>query len=182
MWRRIVISAVILVLILVFVAGIGHFGLGWWQPSHSTISETAAACDSASEPTTLEDVLVIAHQALDEIDRNIHDYSAVIVKQERISGKVIATVMFAKIREKPFIVYLNFLDRSDNNAVKGREVSYFQGRNNDQLMCHTPGFQDSTVGTLSLPPKGILAMLGEHYPITEIGLANLCRQLIQRGE
>ena len=25
-------------------------------------------------------------------------------------------------------------------------------------------------------------MQGEHYPITEIGLANLCRQLIQRGE
>ena len=25
-------------------------------------------------------------------------------------------------------------------------------------------------------------MRGEHHPITEIGLANLCRQLIQRGE
>ena len=25
-------------------------------------------------------------------------------------------------------------------------------------------------------------MQGEHYPITEIGLANLCRQLIKRGE
>ena len=45
-----------------------------------------------------------------------------------------------------------------------------------------PGIQDATVGTLPLAPKGLLAMQGEHYPITEIGLANLCRQLIKRGE
>ena len=35
---------------------------------------------------------------------------------------------------------------------------------------------------MSLAPSSFLAMQGEHYPITEIGLANLCRQLIKRGE
>ena len=59
---------------------------------------------------------------------------------------------------------------------------YVEGRNKDFLLVHTPGLQDATVGTMSLDPKGLLTMHGEHHPITEIGLANLCRQLIQRGE
>ena len=182
MRQRIVISAVVIVLILSLVAGVGHFGLGWWQPEHATITESGKGYDSPSEPATLPEVLVTAHQALDEIEHNVDDYCGVIVKKERVGTSLITTVMFAKIREKPFSVYLNFLDRSDNQAAKGREVIFAQGQNNDKLMVHTPGIQDATVGTLSLDPKGFLATQGERYPITEIGLANLCRQLIKRGE
>ena len=113
MRRWIVIFSVIIVF-LALLAGVGYFGLGWWQPSHATISETAGGYDAASEPTTLEEALAIAHQALDEIEHNVRDYSAVIVKQERIGKQLVETVMFAKIREKPFSVYLYFLDRSDD--------------------------------------------------------------------
>jgi hypothetical protein len=180
MRQRIVISAVIIVLALLFAGA--YFGLGWWRPPHATIRETAGGYDAESGSATLEEVLVTAHQALDEIERTVRDYSATIVKQERIGSQLVQTVMFAKIREKPFSVYLNFLDRSDDKGVKGREVIYVQGRNGDKLLVHTPGLQDAIVGKLSLPPNGILTMRGERYPITEIGLANLCRQLIQRGE
>ena len=45
---------------------------------------------------------------------------------------------------------------------------YVQGRNGDKLLVHTPGFQDATVGTLSLDPKGWPAMNNERYPITEL--------------
>ena len=180
MRQRIVISAVIIVLALL-VAG-AYFGLGWWHPPHATIRETAGGYDAESDSATLEDALLTAHQALDEIERSVRDYSATIVKQERIGKQLVETVMFAKIRGKPFSVYLNILDRSDDKGVKGREVIYVQGRNDDKLIVHTPGLQDATVGKLSLAPNGILGMHGEHYPITEIGLANLCRQLIKRGE
>ena len=84
MRRWIVISSVIIVLAL--VAGGGYFGLGWWQPSHATIRETAGGYDAESEPATLQEVLAIARQALDEIEHKVHDYSAVIVKQERIGN------------------------------------------------------------------------------------------------
>ncbi|MGO9111232.1 MAG: DUF1571 domain-containing protein [Thermoguttaceae bacterium] len=180
MRRWIVISAVIIVLAL--LAGGGYFGLGWWHPPHATIRQTAGGYDAERAPATLEHVLVTAHQALDEIERDVHDYSTVIVKQERIGNQLIQTVMFAKIREKPFSVYLNFLDRSDNKGAKGREVIYVQGQNDDKLIVHTPGWQDTTLGKLSLDPSGLLGMHGERYPITEIGLSNLCRQLIKRGE
>ena len=117
MRRWIVIFPVIIVLAL--VAGGGYFGLGWWQPSHATISETAGGYDSASKPATLQEVMAIAHQALDEIEHNVRDYSAVIVKKERIGKQLVKTVMFAKIREEPFSVYLHFLARS----VDGKDDS-----------------------------------------------------------
>ena len=47
---------------------------------------------------------------------------------------------------------------------------------------HTPGLIAGRLGTISLDPTGWLAMNGERHPITDLGLANLCRQLIQRGE
>ena len=95
--------------------------------------------------------------------------------------------MFAKIREGPFSVYLNFLARSvdgkdDTASIKGREVIYLQGKNDGKLLCYTPGFLSGRLGWVPLDPKGYLATNGEHYSIIDIGLANLCRQLIQRGE
>ena len=117
-------------------------------------------------------------RALDEIDRKIKDYSAVLVKQERIGDSLVEKKMRIKLRQKPFSVYLYFLEASNEN-IKGREVIYAEGRNDNWLLVHTPGLLDITV---PLPPAGLLATHGEHYPITEIGIANLCRQLIKRGE
>ena len=174
----IVILAVVVVLAL--VAGVGHFGLGWWRPLHATTSETAGGYDSDSKPATLSEALAVARQSLDEIERNVRDYSAVIVQEEQIGTQLIKTVMFAKVREEPFSVYLYFLDRSDKTALK-REVVYVQGRNKDNLIVHTPGVLDM-FGKMTMAPNSLLATQGEHYPITEIGLANLCRQLIKRGE
>ncbi len=170
-----------MVILTALLAVIGYFGLGWWHPSHATTKQTSGGFNVESQPATLKGVLAVAHHALDEIDKDIHDYSAVIVKQERFGRKTVETVMFAKVREKPFSVYLHFLDRSDQD-IKGREVIYVQGQNGGDLQVHTPGLLGATLGPLKLNPKGVLAMMGEHHPITEIGLANLCRQLIQRGE
>ena len=104
------------------------------------LAKRQAGTTPTSEPATLQEVLATAHQSLDEIEHNVHDYSAVIIKKERIgTRRLVKTVMFAKIREKPFSVYLNFLDRSDKKGLKGREVIYVQGRNDDKLIVHTPG-------------------------------------------
>jgi hypothetical protein len=177
---RWLILTVAVVIILALLSGGAYFGLGWWHPPHATIGETTAGRDAASESATLEDALSIAHQALDEIEHKVWDYSAVIVKKERIGKDPKETVMFAKIREKPFSVYLYFLDRSDNKNIKGREVIFVQCQNDDNLLVHTP--LSILSRTLSLDPKRWPATMDEHYPITEIGLANLCRQLIKRGE
>ena len=178
--RWIVILATVVVLAL--LAGIGRFWLGWGRPSYTKLRQTAGGYASQSEPATLEEALAAAHRALGEIEHDIRDYSAIIIKKERSGDKSTETVMFAKVREKPFSVYLYFFARRDDPSVKGREVIYVQGRNDGRLLVHTPGFIAGRLGTVSLNPTGFLAMNGERHPITEIGLANLCRQLIQRGE
>ena len=103
MRRRIVILSVIFVPLLL-VAGIGYFGLGWWQPSQATIIETAAG--TPGKPATLRrgslpEAMVTAQSGAGQIERKVRDYSAVIVKKERIGKQLVETEMFAKIREKP---------------------------------------------------------------------------------
>jgi hypothetical protein len=184
MRRRIVISAVIISLILALFAAFaafGYFRFGWWQPPHDVFVQTQSGFHASSEPTTLPAVLALAHDALGQFGREIHDYSGVIVKTERDGAQLTSTVMFVKIREKPFSAYLYFLDRSNDKSVIGREVIYVDGQNGGNLLVHRPGLLTGGM-TLSLPPKGLLAMLGERHSIMEIGLANLCRQLIERGE
>ena len=175
-------AVIAMIVVLALLAEIGNVRFGWWQWSHATIGEKPGGYGAAAEPATLPDALATAHRALDEIEHNVRDYSAVIVKRERSGDRIAETVMFAKIREKPFSVYLYFFARRNDASVKGREVLYVEGRNDGRLLVHTPGFIAGRLGTLALDPKGWIVMSGERHPITDIGLAGLCRQLIQRGE
>jgi hypothetical protein len=116
----------------------------------------------------------------------IKDYSAVMVKQERINGKLNEMeFIHAKIRHEPFSVYLRFLAPK---TVRDREVIYVAGQNNGNLIAHESpnrgliGILAQKVGPTSLDPKSTLAMIGNRYPITEIGLLNLTKRLIEVGE
>jgi len=120
-----------------------------------------------------------AYEGVENIEK-IQDYSATVVKRERISGKVGETeYMFVKVRHNPFSVYLYFLGPP---ALKGREVIYVDGKNNGKMWAHTTGMQDTIVGTVSLPPDGMLAMRGQRYPLTELGILNLIRRLVEVAE
>ena len=111
---------------------------------------------------------------------NVRDYSAVMVKRERFDGKISDyEYMFLKVRHRPLSVYIYFLDPP---ASKGQEVIYIQGQNNGKMWAHTTGLRHKIVGTVSLDPNGPIAMRGNHYPITEIGIHNLVDRLIQVGE
>jgi hypothetical protein len=116
-----------------------------------------------------------------EIDnlRAITDYSATIVKRERIDGDLVGPhYIYAKVRHEPYSVYLNFVSPAE---LKGQEALYIEGRNNGNLWAHGVGIK-ALVGTLSLPPTGRLAMQGNRYPITETGILNLAEKLIEVGE
>lgn len=119
-----------------------------------------------------------AHSGVGAIEK-LHDYSATLVKRERVNGKVgEPEYMFVKIRHKPFSVYIYFLAPK---AFKGREVIYVEGRNNGKLLAHATGLQ-RRLGTLELAPDGFIAMRGNRYPLTEIGILNMVRRLVEVGE
>jgi hypothetical protein len=128
----------------------------------------------------LEPALKIAQKGLDSIKANIKDYSATMVKRERIDGVLGEhEYMFCKVRHEPFSVYLSFLAPE---AVKGQEVIYVAGQNDDNILAHAGSGVRAMVGMVSLKPSSMLAMQGNRYPITELGVENLTRRLVEVAE
>ena len=130
-------------------------------------------------------VLEPAIHGFRHIKKEIKDYSALLIKRERIRGKLSSyQYMELKVRHRqeadgkvtvPFSVYLRFL-RPKRYA--GREVIYVEGKYHNNLIAKRGGRRNSHL-TLQLAPDGPLAMEGNRYPVTEVGFLNLARRLIE---
>ena len=122
----------------------------------------------------------IAKAALERIDRDLTDYSATLVKRERIGDSLgEREFIFTKIRQQPFSVYMYFLGPE---ALKAQECLYVANQNDGNLLGHAGSGLRARFGTVSLKPDGMLAMQGQRYPVTEVGIRNLTRRLIEVGE
>ena len=160
---------------------------GGWLNRDVTAQDVTVRRVPATAEHPLDPALRIARRCLRYIETDIADYSAVIVKRERVSGKLTDhQFLFAKIRNRkvdgdrvkvPFGVYLRFLKPK---SVAGREVIWVEGENDGQLFAHEGGFFNLL--RVKLDPDGFMAMVGQRYPITKIGFENLVSELIQRGE
>lgn len=152
-------------------------------PRNTNLSATR---ESAKHP--LDVALDIARAALESSRANINDYTALLIKREQTDGTLGQhEYMSLKVRNRktvngqvtqPFSVYLGFLKPSD---VKGRECLYVEGKNGGNLTAHEGGFKGRFLPTVDIAPTGMLAMRGQRYPITDVGLENLLVKLIERG-
>lgn len=140
-------------------------------------------------PHPLDAPLRMAEQALKQSRAQIKDYTAILVKRDRVNGRLgNEEFMQLKIRNEklapggkvatPFSVYMKYLKPS---SLKGREVIYIKGQNNGKLIAHEGGLKGRFTPSLFLDPNGALAMMGQRYPITDIGIERLCQKLIARG-
>jgi hypothetical protein len=128
----------------------------------------------------LQPALELAQKGLAGLRSKISDYSCTVVKRERIDGKLNPhEYMFAKIRHEPFSVYLYFLAP---DTVKGQEVIFVDGKNDGNMLAHAGSGVRAMVGTVSLKPQSTLAMQGNRYAVTEIGVENLARRLVEVAE
>ncbi len=153
------------------------------------ISKNETARQNVVGNHPLDPALQMAYASLRHIRATIRDYTAIVVKREQIGG-VIGEYEYlgAKIRNRqvvngqtkvPFSVYLTFLMPA---AVKGREVIFVEGKNNGNLVAHEGGMRGRFLPTVTLDPNGMMAMRGQRYPITEMGIENLVVKLIEKGE
>lgn len=127
----------------------------------------------------LAPVMKLANDSFGEMKANIKDYSATLIKRERIGDKLNEQeFMFVKIRQEPFSVYTYFLGPEKK---KGQEAIYVASRNGGNIVGHGVGIE-RVAGTVRLAPTSMLAMRGNKYPITEIGLFNLTEKLIDIGQ
>jgi hypothetical protein len=163
--------------------------------------EPQRARDNLSEPVLrvaskaptpkqpLDPALDIARNGLQNIRTTVNDYTCTLVKRERVDGKLLDyEYMFVKVRNRkvvnnnvvaPFSVYMYFLKPTE---MKGREVMFVEGRNEDKLVAHEGGTAGKYLPTVWIKPTGVIAMRNQRYPITDLGIENLVLKLIERGE
>ncbi len=151
--------------------------------AHSTI--VTADESSAEHPLAL--AIAEATDCLQYVRENIKDYSCLAIRRERINGRLHGFEYFtAKVRrqqtadgvESPFALYLKFLSPE---SVKDREVLYVQGQNRDKMFVHNGGKRLAHIRT-RLDPTSQMAMRDNRYPVTEFGVENLLKRLIEVAE
>ncbi|HTM55684.1 MAG TPA: DUF1571 domain-containing protein [Pirellulales bacterium] len=124
--------------------------------------------------------LQIAYAALNNIRTNIRDYSCTMTKRERIDGKLNdMEFLHLRVRHEPFSVYMYFLGPE---RLRGQEAMYVANKNAGNLLGHAGSGVRKLAGTVQLAPTGVMAMAGQRYPITEIGMLNLTKRLIEVAE
>ncbi|MBI2903339.1 MAG: DUF1571 domain-containing protein [Candidatus Methylomirabilis oxyfera] len=97
----------------------------------------------------------------------INDYTATFRKQERVDGKLLPEETILLKFQKPLKVYMKWIE----DPSKGTEALYVDGSNGNKLLVHRGGLLG--ILTLSLDPKGSLALTKNRHPITEVGLGFL---------
>ncbi|QDT11715.1 DUF1571 domain-containing protein [Planctomycetes bacterium K23_9] len=162
---------------------------GLSEPVHRVATASPAVPADLLKAKPLDHALDIARRGLQNCQAQVDDYTTMMVIRERVGGQLGAhQYIAAKIRNRkiengkivqPLSVYLNFLKPS---TIKGREVIYVEGANNGNIIAHEGGFKGRYLPTVRVKPDSMLAMRGQRYPMTEIGVENLIEKLIQRGE
>ena len=149
---------------------------------------TASSSNRITEaaPHPLDRAISMAKEGLTYIQTNVRDYTAIMVKRERIDGVLNPPeYMKVKIRcprtisgkQVPFSVYLKTLKPKKK---AGREVVWVEGENDNKLCAHETGLLG--MKRFYLEPTGWVAMQNSRYPIFDAGLENLIIKLIDKAE
>jgi len=139
----------------------------------------------------MDPVIELAEESLDRFRTRVMDYTATMIKQEFVETALLPrlfprTTMFTRVRNPrkqqdgtriPLSVYLRY---DDPPGQKGREVIWVDGENEGKIIAHEAGLLGFK--RLLFPPTKGLAMVGNRYPITEMGIERLLEKMIARGK
>jgi hypothetical protein len=129
-----------------------------------------------------------ARARYENVRENVRDFSCVLVKRERIDGRLLS-YEFIRTRVRlqqtqdgrvvtPFSVYMQYLAPA---KYRGRKVLFLASDRDGKMLVRNGGARFSYV-TLRIAPDSDAAMRESRYPITELGLENVARRLIERAE
>ena len=164
-------------------------GVADGETPSSEISGVTAGINSeaiAAAEHPLLPLLDVAQSAYDQIGETVLDYQATVVSQVQIDGQLEEEkYMVIKIRHEredgdqkiPFSVYTRFL-KPVNTA--GQEAIWVAGENDDKIIAHPAGLFNLI--RVKLDPEGALAMQGSRYSIRHIGMKNLLKKMLEKGE
>jgi hypothetical protein len=151
----------------------------------------AAGTTFGAEPARdepLAPIIARARRCLDYANEHIKDYTCTLVKRERINGRLRdPEYLFVKLRHEvveegrvvaPFAVYLRYLAPED---LAEREVLYVQGGYDGQLITRRGGRRFAQI-TMAVDPDSEAARQQSRYPVSQLGIKNLLRRLLEVGE
>lgn len=137
--------------------------------------DTRSGASRVDPEHALKSALDLAEESRKALD-DVKDYSALFTKREMLNGRLLSQSMELKIREKPFSVYLKFLE-----PHAGREVIYVEGANQGKFLVHEEGVR-ALAGTVALSPTSADAMAENKYPVTRLGMRKLVDAIIDQWE
>jgi hypothetical protein len=155
------------------------------RPAEAAAPQPAAAAparpvfDLTQQPGEhpLAPVIRVCKASLEHVNKNVTDYSCTLVKRERLDGELgDPQQILLRVKHEPFSVYMLF-----RTPHAGREVLFVDGKNKNELIVREAGLL-SIAGKVSLHPESTMAMSGQKYPITKIGMRNLLSELIRNFE
>ncbi len=110
---------------------------------------------------------------------NIDNYRVIFEKRERIKGDLgELEAMELKVRHVPnFSVYMKW-----KTGDAGRQLLYNDEYDDKQMVVKLGGLKGRILPPLKLDPFGSEAKAGARYPVTEVGIAGMIRQMILHRE
>ena len=146
------------------------------------LSTADNADDLVRKDHPLYSTYVVAQDIHKHIQETVDDYTCLMVKRERIDGELRPyEYLSVKFRsgdvsdpDSDFGVYMKYLGPK---KFKGQEALYVPSKNDGDILARRPGRRASI--DLSLDPNGNLAMRNSRYPITEFGIENMTRRLVE---
>jgi hypothetical protein len=104
---------------------------------------------------------------------DVSDYDCTFIKRERMGdGQLLTQTMQLKVREKPFGIYMKFVDPNPD-----REVLFVHGQNQNNILVRESGVK-SLVGAVSIAVDSPRARAENRHPITDLGMRRLIDKLI----
>lgn len=145
--------------------------------------DTAPPSQTAHPLDTAIDVALLG---LQHVRDDVDDYTATLVKRERVRGKLLnEEFSHVKIRSevkeedkivRPFSAYIKLLAPE---SIAGSESTWIEGHNKNRMVAHGSGV--ARMLKLNLKPTHSLAMRRNRYPITEIGIEMLAFRMLEKG-
>ncbi len=102
----------------------------------------------------------------------INDYTATFLKQEQIREKLKKEEVIELKFQKPFRVYMNWIDSPD----KGMEIIYKEGENKNRITGHLGGFLNAVTPTVNMEIRDKLATRNNRHLITETGIGEFLKK------
>jgi len=133
-----------------------------WMAVH----QVAVRREQAIEQLIKDQPTEFLQMCLDRYDREVHGYSSILVKKERVAGKLKPLeVVDVHFREQPFSVFMNW----KQGAGKAQRVLYVEGENNDKMKARPAGF----LGNLGVFTRDVDASdvkASGRYLVTQFGI------------